>query len=234
MTLYKGVLFPNAIYVRRVSNGGLNRAYPYGFENYGKEMPYAVLHGDHVEIHKNNGGQKIFELWLKDNLSKDGLVTLYRSGLDLEYELQALIFKMKKLDLKKAADASEVSHLQKISQKLSERGYEDLHRNLDYVLKKIGNISRGQLISDLLQELGGISGGIFTTPSSKAVQSFPDEGNLIMVYKFPVDKLIQMFSLNQIYVGIEFGYIEIAFIDSVENQQSKSILIDSLTGTLKK
>lgn len=232
ISLYKGVLFPTAFYVRRVSLGGLDRAYPYTFSSYGKELPYAVLRGPEVEIHRNDGSKKIFDLWAKENTAADGSITLYRSANKSEYQLQVLIRHMKKLDSNQPAGDREISVLKQLAKRLGENGLNDAKASLEYILQSKDQAPRSELIAALLQSLGGTSGGVFTTPGLKAVKSFKGENDVIMSYKMTAAQLRQLLESNEIYVGIEFHYIEIAFIDNAQNQPAKNILIDSLTGVV--
>ena len=229
IALYKGHLFPASYFIRRTALKGLNRGVPVDFPSYGEKLPYASVKGSNVEVHEAGGSKKLFELWLEEHrsTSSDNFATLYRACSRQEYELQIFIRDLKAGDLDQPISEQDVKLLDRIASSSEEYDQKsELERLVKFAYQ--GHQSRRQLVSRLIQSIAFLSGGVFTSFDEAGARGFKRENDVIIKYHVPLSKLQQLIFNNEAYLGIEFSYFELAFIDEPNQQNAKSILFASI------
>lgn len=229
IALYKGHLFPSAYFIRRTSMGnGLNRSAPDKPSQFAEQLPYAVVRGSSVEIYKSGGSRKLFELLIENHPTSSGSVVLYRAASKTEYHLQVAIQKLMLKKPNELVTAEDLQTFEQISASMDDGGYNAHKLDLDSAIQQCKSSSRQVFISKLIGTLGPLSGGIFTSLDIEGANGFKTSDGVILKYSIPISKLREMVLKNQVYVGIEYNYSEILFIDQPENQSTKSLLLKSL------
>jgi len=230
VALYKGHIFPSAYFIRRTSMGnGLNRRAPDKPSIFAEQLPYAVVRGTTIELYTSGGSQKLFELWSQDQATKNDSIVLYRAASKVEYRLQKAI---QSLMLKKPNELITTEELQvfeQISSSMDNEGYNANKLDLDSAIQQYRSASRQLCVSKFMALLGSSSGGIFTSFDFEGANGFKGPDSVIIKYSLPLLKLRELVAKNQVYVGLEYNYFEILFIDQHDNQSAKSLLLKSIT-----
>lgn len=170
----------------------------------------------------------MFELWARDIGQGDGYATLYRGSSKTGLQLQLFVRQMLRKNLDVTVTEAELSELKAIHRTANADSSNRTTSHLGEIIERSQVPLRRDLVSEMTKMIGFFSGGIFMTTDFQAADLMKSPGGVTITYRLPFKTLRELLSTNEIYMGIEYNYLEFAFIDQPGSQNAKHLLFNSI------